>query len=858
MGLPFKNDAQATLYGSVTSQLVRLGYRGDLLQEMYSFPDWFVAGARTSVRTVDAAAFGRKPFTYENACIAVVLANGVAGAPLIGRCRALGAPIALEVGDKVVSQWRVGRSPSPSDEIARVKESEINGFFASHGQEWAPQRMLRTKRDITLRPRQLDFFDAGLIPALEEHIKQKLNDLLQEVVLKAEAVHRRSSRRKANAEELVRLVFRFLAGKVLFDREAPGFKSLALDSVGDEILRRVEKHYSDHRQAISDPDTRDYIHSRLWGGIDLRNMSVEVLAYLYENTLVAESDRRELGIHATHPSIARYMVRRLIDKRPRRGTLVVEPCCGQSTFLIAALRHVMGLLPKSLSRPDARHRYFKDVLVGFEADPFALEVGRLSLTLADYPNPNGWRLKLADVFAPRRQSRSFVAALRKAAVVLCNPPFTDFRRGGRAEHVQFSVHRPAEILMRVLRDLNPKAGLGFVMPQKLLDGRGYTDARKALCDRFDEIEIVSLPDTAFETADAETVLVIGRGPRHRSGKVRLHHGRVSSRAWEPFRDHHQIDTVMDEERDVASATESLTISVLRDVWEYLREHRKLGQVAELHRGIEWNIPLTQRGQRIPENVARLISATAKRGFAEGVENARNLVVFERPPTCYLNCSSDLQRGNALGYSWDCPKVLLNANRMRRGPWAIAAFADDTGLVVPQTLYGVWPDEFYSTTGLAAILNGPIACAFVSDGADKFSITKKMLKGVPLPDLSREEQGRIEDLVEEYLAAVRSNAGQQAGLLLKRIDAAVLKGYDLPPELERVILEYFRGSERPVPSRVEFGEYFPADSTPWVPLHIYLSRDCRRSTAGELRRRHTGEVPKAVIAALRRASREYEE
>lgn len=39
-----------------------------------------------------------------------------------------------------------------------------------------------------------------------------------------------------------------------------------------------------------------------------------------------------------------------------------------------------------------RHDYFVRMLAGMEIDSFAGEVARLSLMLADYPNPDGWRL----------------------------------------------------------------------------------------------------------------------------------------------------------------------------------------------------------------------------------------------------------------------------------------------------------------------------------------------------------------------------------------------------------------------------------------------------------------------------------
>ena len=54
------------------------------------------------------------------------------------------------------------------------------------------------------------------------------------------------------------------------------------------------------------------------------------------------------------------------------------------------MRLLSELLPANWREP--RRDYLRKRLRGVESDPFALEIARLSLTLADVPNPNGWAL----------------------------------------------------------------------------------------------------------------------------------------------------------------------------------------------------------------------------------------------------------------------------------------------------------------------------------------------------------------------------------------------------------------------------------------------------------------------------------
>jgi hypothetical protein len=61
---------------------------------------------------------------------------------------------------------------------------------------------------------------------------------------------------------------------------------------------------------------------------------------------------------------------------------------------------------------------------------------------------------------------------------------------------------------------------------------------------------------------------------------------------------------------------------------------------------------------------------------------------------------------------------------------------------------------------------------------------------------------LSKLVREYLAILSSesllgDSGPELARMLAVIDATVLQAYDLPMKLERQLLTYFRGSERPI-------------------------------------------------------------
>src|SRR5207249_3639752 len=108
--------------------------------------------------------------------------------------------------------------------------------------------------------------------------------------------------------------------------------------------------------------------------------------------------------------------------------------------------------------------------------------------LADFPNPNGWVLRREDVFETSQNSPEFYESLREARAVLCNPPFEPFRPRERVRYQLTSVHKPVELILRVLANLHPQGVLGFVMPRQLLNGASYRAVREQLATRYDDIE----------------------------------------------------------------------------------------------------------------------------------------------------------------------------------------------------------------------------------------------------------------------------------------------------------------------------------------------------------------------------------
>ena len=105
--------------------------------------------------------------------------------------------------------------------------------------------------------------------------------------------------------------------------------------------------------------------------------------------------------------------------------------------------------------------------------------------------------------------------------------------------------------------------------------------------------------------------------------------------------------------------------------------------------------------------------------------------------------------------WDKPKVLANVSRLSRGRWQLSAAADFTGLAASQQFFGLWPHaDAIALETLAAILNSPIANAYISERTSGQDLTNELLKELPLP--AQLDDQAILRAVADYRSALEAS------------------------------------------------------------------------------------------------------
>ncbi len=810
------------LLAVVRDGLLAIGYEENLLREQYAFAD--LTTPESTLRHIDLAAFAEEPVSYKSACFGItVLRNEHQN---LRSFLSLGAPQLLTIHprERQIGRWIVKASDEP-ELIEKMSGAGFRQRLKEHGVDWSPREVLRAKTIRDPGPQQLDFYDVGLMPMLEQIVQGKLDVLLRAVLAECQAIFRDRHGVDPDYARLYRLVFRLIAAKLLGDRNYPGSW---IDTDAEAVLSAVEQHYfrrSEGAPAIEDPIVRQAAWERIRRSLPLQNLSVETLAYVYENTLVAPAVRATQDIHATPREIAEFIVNHLpFEMLPAEQRTVFEPFAGHAPFLIASLARLRGLLPSGWT-VDQRHSYLVDVLSGLENEPFAREVARYSLMLADYPNPNGWRLIEEDAFSGPALERE----LARANIVLCNPPFGDFSEQERAIRGINRPNKAAEALRRVLE--HPPAMLGFVLPRSFTQGALYEPLRKRLAEVYPQTFLLVLPDVAFQHSEAETVLVIAHRERKTENVRRS--ALVSKEDYPRFVSTGR--TTWDDHGHRPKGPLSMDLWIpplLAKLIEALQGYRVVGDVADVHRGIEYKGDINQ-----------FVNEEPNPGLVPGLKDVRSgLEPYVTGRPVYFRIEEELMLYSAHRLDWQRPKVLANAARISRGAWTIAAAVDENGLVCSQGFHGIWPSSDLPIEVIAAVLNSPLANAYIGLQVTSRHNQVRLVKSVPLPQLSGGDLGRIKSLVREYMAArmawrdrFPSPDEEHACLeLMIAIDAAVLAGYGLAPRLERELLDRFAGERRPGP--IAFTRYYPEDFRAAVPLRLYISGAYRDASVDATLRR----------------------
>jgi hypothetical protein len=691
--------------------------------------------------------------------------------------------------------WKQGATAA--DWIDSIPSNHVDSFFETHRVDFSPEAVYRAKTLGRVRSEyQLSFVDLGLMPLVEEAVGEELSLLIERNVSGIKSRLGWSHVTDEQGHWLLKSVFWLLSGKILRDKQVPLFESIDLADVED-VFSRVAKHYGTtpfrigpkHKIAALEESGRNIEQFS-----SLALTTTESLAFVYENTLISKETRASLGTHSTPSFLVDYMVGNLaewIEEIPENDRNVFEPACGHAGFLVSALRLLTQLLPPEKAVPSRRGPYLRHRLHGTERDAFALELARLSLTLTDIPNPDGWDLRVEDMFVGDRLAEQ----TRGKTILLANPPFESFENSDLAKYAKAGApvmvkNKAAEMLRRTLPELLPGSVFGVVVPQTVLHGAFAEDVRRYLIEHFELREVSLFPDKVFSFSDAESAVLLGRRlPVGSRMNTSLRYRRI--REWQMPRFRETYDAansrIVEQARFNSGGRWDMRVPDLEEVWRALADNPKANDVAEFGTGLVYH------GRDLPRGVPTYSEhrfPDAHRGY---IRLERGLPIHLLPRPYWMNLAHEATLLRRAGTTLGIPQVLMSYARVSRGPWRIKAFIDKEGRPVASRFLTVRP-RACSPEVIWALLNSPMANAFAFTHLAKRDNMVGDMRRIPMPRSVAFNE--VEAAAREYLSAATTQQSPEVlRLLMMRVDAAVLRQYELPLELEQPLLSLFTGWDR---------------------------------------------------------------
>ena len=212
-----------------------------------------------------------------------------------------------------------------------------------------------------------------------------------------------------------------------------------------------------------------------------------------------------------------------------------------------------------------------------------------------------------------------------------------------------------------------------------------------------------------------------------------------------------------------------------------------------------------------------------------------------------------------------PQVLANRQRSGANVWRIKGLIDFSGCPSTDSFLIIRPHQQFplSLYVIFALINSPYTSAYMFDNCMGRNNLEGTLQEMPIP-FKGQDLSKLEALSRKYFEFGHAEFAlkdeqkfkQNKKHCLLEIDAEVLRLYNLPPRLEKILLDFFAGVKRKGVD-FEFDRYYPEDFDAYIPLHTYISAEFQNSTVENVKKWVEKNRTPEVIEAFRKAAEDFE-
>lgn len=746
----------------------RLGFGDDRLTERFSV--FTGSTGEKAVLLADTVAF-TVPSPRDASTAAAVVSyatDDTARADLLRAARALAAPLSLLAGPEGLL-------------VVPTFDPDVAILEAGYSESWTYSLEGRITPEV-LQAAKRGNWQGSLFPATGDElvrVRSQQEDRLAPLVTEALRLASSGSG-SAGAQAGARLVGAALCAMVLADKTdlERGDPRVVLAAAADQFPSLVGPALRDNRDRLGELVA--------FLGAEARFDSIDntVISRVYERVLVTPEQRKRLGIHYTDSRLAAKILADVpIESIPPQRRQVLDPACGSGSLLIAAHDRLNGLQPAYWDE-GARHRELVASLTGYDADPFAVEMSKVALSLHAIPQGNGWHVETRDTPASAIDGPA-------PGLIVANPPFNLPNGTARDEAA-------AQFMNWIVRRLDGDGLFAVILPASWLSGYGSTRESRELVDRkTDVFQVWRLPRFTFNSK-ATTAVLFGR--RLRDDETKTRRPAVSVHVVNQDALNGFYEGTEGPGRPKALVADGL--SAPRPVHSALNDVPGLAPLSTVARVRTGAQPMPGHLQAVKSGAVSgdVPWLPALRNVPHYAPVPQNLLLHTPWPEPFLvNIKSDDVFG---------AKVLVGTQLTDDYPW-LRAVIDEDGVLGPKGALWVVPLQPDNRSGgnhlsrgrlaraLLAVMASGLASAWVGENLTGRNVPGRTLSGLLVP-VAREAWDALAEAGDMLVAAVESRT--ELGAILREVDQRVSNVYGLSPAASAAVTDRLAGVPDPALGR----------------------------------------------------------
>ncbi|WP_336922865.1 N-6 DNA methylase [Aquipuribacter sp. SD81] len=717
----------------------------------------------------------------------------------------LAAPLALTVDHSNVSVWAIRADVNALQRLEQVPIGEVGQLSdrrSAYGRE-----VLRRPKDHGLSQAALFPLDAGeLMHVSRRKSREILTSAVEDLVASAASLLP-----DAVPTSITRLALAAIAVSMLRDKRILP-EAQTGGALIDAAIQRFPGYF-DWTVAMPSHEFELFnaLVDQLASSLSFAGLEPAMVSDVYEEALVSPTQRRVQGTFYTPPGLARQMAAALpVESFPPAERHILDPTCGSGTMLLAGaerLRHAL-LADSATSDIASAHQYVTGHLAGFDNDPFAVEISKLSLLLAALPAGNSWRVQTADVLSMPPDNAG------APSMIISNPPWSQTRAQG------YRVERANLFVSWMLEAVRPGGYVACVLPLGWAEAASNRSARQELLAQARLLDLWYLPTEVFPTvSDAiAPIVVVAQKSRHTIRRPTLI---KTVRRAENLASFYELGTP--ESAILVDANESADALLQGPITSFLTQRGlTAGSIA--------NIAVVRNGR--PHKPGRP-RRTANDASHWELTSLRDLPAFGRAiAKTPVRFPEDFDNtGPAWAKYVQPPKLVVTAKRWSTGdPWRFKVGFDDSGAVLRETFHLIVPKDDHRwgdlpatdrLPALMALLGSALANCWVGEHSRGRNLSPRSFDSLPLPPA--DGWHRLANMGKALLGVAQSGSDDEMSRLCSELEALVADIYQVPAGIQEEMKSILGGSIAP-----EGTERFPAPS-----LSVFYDETTELPTFGEV-------------------------